>query len=87
MSAHEMRILTPSGVVLTLIESDSERSAVASYWNAVSHYLATGEDRPLRPFAGVSIAGHVLLTDLDAVEQWAAEGELEFEDIYNASDR
>ncbi len=77
-----MRLLTPEGVVDVGIRGSRTASRVGDYWNAVHQYLATGDDAPLRPFAGKRVAGRAFETDLDALDRWARRGELDFEDIY-----
>jgi hypothetical protein len=82
-----MRIITAEGVRAVEVSDETDRSLVGGHANAVARFLATGETDPLTPFHDVLIAGHKLLTDPDALEAWAAQGELEFEDIYSSSGR
>jgi len=82
-----MRLITPSGVIAARIDNPDERSIVGRHANAVGRFLATGETDGLVPFRGVKIAGHQLQTEPDALEAWAAQGELEFEEIYDATGR
>jgi hypothetical protein len=79
-----MRILTRDGVIDALIEVGSkEASILGSYWNAVKHFLETGDAEPLAPFRGVVIGGHELEVDPDWIEYWAYQGDLGFPDIYS----
>jgi hypothetical protein len=55
---------------------------VGAYWNAVSQFLKTGDVRLLARFEGKAVAGHVLETDPDVLEELALSGGLQFEDIY-----
>lgn len=84
-SPERMRLITPDGVLAIDVHDQADRTLVAQHANAVRHFLDTGETEPLDPFRGVLVAGHQLLTDPDAIEAWAYEGELEFEDIYDLS--
>lgn len=77
-----MRILTGNGVQWVDVATDAEASEIGSHWNAVRRYRRTGDDSDLWPFEGEQIAGHLPETDLDAIDFWAATGELDFEDIY-----
>jgi hypothetical protein len=38
-----LRILTDEGVIDTLVVSDDVASSIGRYWNAVRHYLYTGD--------------------------------------------
>jgi len=83
MSAERMRILTPAEGHIDVDVSDPyERSLVGSYWNAVQHRLDTGTDDLLHGYAGVTIAGYPLEVDGFAIDRWAKQGEIDFEDIY-----
>lgn len=61
-------------------------SRVGTYWNAVDHYLRTGDARPLRAFRGKTIrAGKVALpfvTDPRTLKRLAQVDEVRFESIY-----
>jgi hypothetical protein len=59
-----------------------DASTAGRYMNALKRYRNTGEDSALRRFNGVSIGGYELETDLDLIDELAARGELDFEDIY-----
>ena len=72
---------------MTLDIADSRAAArLAKYWNAVHHYLKTGDDGPLGPFQGkgIRIGGEFFqfTTDLATLERLARAGEIQFEDIY-----
>lgn len=77
-----LRILTDDGVIDTLVLTDDVASQVGHYWNAVRHYLYTGETDQLTEFEGTSINFHRLLTDPDRIDEWARRGELELDSIY-----
>jgi hypothetical protein len=87
MKAPRMRLITTQGVQAVPLDDEHDRSLVGSHANAVAQFLATGDIEPLGPFRDVEIAGHRLETDPDELEAWAAQGELEFEDIYSSSGR
>jgi hypothetical protein len=59
-------------------------SAIGQHWNALKHFLHTGDSSELEPFASLRIQGHRFAVDLGWIERWAAQGELDFEDIYEA---
>jgi hypothetical protein len=77
-----MRILTRDGVEDVELRTSEARSAVGSYWNAVQHFLSTGEVEALDPYQGTTINGRRLLTDPDEIERLARIGELDLDDIY-----
>jgi hypothetical protein len=79
-----MAILTADGRLTVVVTSRSERSMAGRYWNAVQHFLATGDSTRLDEFRDVIVAGHELLTDLDLIEELARRGQLEFESIYRS---
>jgi hypothetical protein len=77
-----MRILTSGGVADVELRTFAARSKVGSYWNALQHFLATGETERLDEFRRTLIKGHRLLTDPDEIERLARLGELDVDDIY-----
>jgi hypothetical protein len=76
-----MRVLTNTGVEV-VGASRRDASTVGRYWSAVGRYLQHGDDSELRKLHGVTVNGHELETDLDVIDELAARGELDFEDIY-----
>jgi hypothetical protein len=80
--ADRMRILTPDGVVEVDVEQARTRSLIGEYWNAVQYRLDTGFDSQLKRFNGMKIRGYPLETNGRAIDRWAREGEIDFEDIY-----
>ncbi len=80
-----MRVITTEGVQEVALGGSRQASLVAAHANAVKHFLATGDDEPLRRFGGVKVAGLQLETDLEKLEESGRVGELEYEDIYAAS--
>ena len=77
-----MRILTADGVVDTLVLTDATASLIGSYWNAVRHYLFTGDTHELDEFEDEWVNFHRLLTDPDRIDDWDRVGELELDSIY-----
>lgn len=79
-----MRILTKQGVVDTIVFDQSTASMIGRYWNAIRHYLWTGDTSGLKPFEGESVNFHRLLTDPDLIDDWDRVGELELDSIYES---
>jgi hypothetical protein len=84
MAEDRLRILTPEGIEFVEVTDPDERSEVGQYWNAVRHYLNTGDDSRLWRFEGETVAGRPWETGLDPIEEWGRRGELDFEDIYES---
>jgi hypothetical protein len=76
-----MRILTTRGVVDVEVSLPLARSAIGSHWNAVQHFLATGDTDQLQRFRLLPM----LLTDPDEIERLARIGELDIDGIYDDS--
>jgi hypothetical protein len=77
-----MRVLTRDGIEDLHVSDPSERSIIGSHWNAIQHFLNTGEDDRLLDLEGERVLGRPLEIDPDRIEYWARYGELDFEDIY-----
>jgi hypothetical protein len=83
MSVELIRMLTTSGVEVLPVEVFSDTaSAIGQHWNAVKHFLHTGDISVLQPFQSSRIGPYRFETDPDKIERWAMRGELDFEDIY-----
>ena len=83
MSVAPMRMLTTSGVEVAAVEVGSDAaSAIGQHWNAVKHFLHTGDTSVLTPFAGSRILRYQFEVDPAKIERWAMRGELDFEDPY-----
>ncbi len=80
-----MPILTSEGQLWVEISDPAERSLVGSYWNAAHRYRDDGELAQLDAYAGVRVAGRLLVTDPDEIEFWAARGDTDFPEIYEPS--
>jgi hypothetical protein len=78
-----MRILSLEGVISVDIRGSRVAALAGEHASAIHHFLATGDDRRLRPLAGKRVAGVPLETDPDAIEAWGRRGVLDFEDIYD----
>ncbi len=77
-----MRILTSDGPQDVSVADSEDASMIGRFWNATRHFLNTGDEDAMLPFAGKTVGGRKLETDPDAIEFWARRGELEFEEIY-----
>lgn len=79
-----------SGKRVTVEPANSREAAkIGRYWNAVDHFLATGDDRPLRKFRRMTLQTRQktklqFVTDLDTLEQLGLAGETSFEDMYES---
>ena len=91
-NSHTIRVPTSTGVRFEPALSVADATSVGRHWNAVRHFLDTGDDSGLAEFDGEQITatdegGHgsrlTLLTDLDAIELQALRGEIRFESIYD----
>jgi hypothetical protein len=80
-----MRLLTPDGTIAVDVRGSRVAATIGGYWNAVHHYLATGDTRPLQRYEGKRVGGVPLVTDPDVIEHVAHIGELSFESIYAAA--
>jgi hypothetical protein len=82
----EMAMLTPTGIETIGVTDSETASRIAQYWNAVSHYLATGDAGPLQPFRGKSVRwekrAYPFITDTDTIDHLFRQGHLSFESIY-----
>jgi hypothetical protein len=77
-----MRILTKNGVIDTWVLDAETASMIGHYWNAVRHYLWTGDTSKLAPFEGANVNFHWLLTDPDQIDDRDRVGDLELDSIY-----
>jgi hypothetical protein len=64
------------------VRGSKAASRLSAYWDAVEHYLDTGDDGPLGRFEGIRIAGIELETDTDVIDRLSLLGVLSFETIY-----
>ena len=86
-------IPTPEGTHAIAIRGSRrtrQASALGEYWNAVHHYLQTGDASRLKKFRGKSITDvhrvrFPLLTDTDELDRLASAGVLSFESLYARS--
>lgn len=77
-----MTVLSTDGRMEVDVRSSAQASRIAAHYNAIDFYLRTGDTRPLKRFASVTVGGRRLETNLDQVERWARAGELSIDDIY-----
>ena len=80
-----MRLLTADGTIAVDVRGSRVAATIGGYWNAVHHYLATGDTRPLQRYEGKRVGGVLLVTDPGVIEHVAHIGELSFESIYAAA--
>ncbi len=78
----ELLIVSDGHTMQVDVRGSRQAAVVAAYWNAVSRFLETGDLRLLAKFEGKTVAGHLLETDPDVLEELALTGGLQFEDIY-----
>jgi hypothetical protein len=82
-------LVVPTSEGLAEIATLDSRSATVAgeYWNAVNHYLESGDDTELARFRGISIVdaeGNAvpLLTDTAELERLGSAGILSFQSMY-----
>ena len=84
-----LKVLTDRGIIVLDVRSSKTASRIAEYWNAVDHYLRTGDRRPLEPFQGQRFRaqGHLFpfITDPRLLDRLAAAGQVTFEDLYETA--
>jgi hypothetical protein len=84
--SRELRFLSRDGIVIAKVRSSREASEIASYWNAVDHYLRTGSIERLADYRGSTVrVGRKrmpFITDPATLERLAHAGEVRFEDLY-----
>ncbi len=79
-----MRILSTEGVLETEVPEPKDRSLVIGHWNAIDRVLE-GDKSKIAAYKGKVAAGHTLEADPKKITQWAKQGDLDFEDIYDFS--
>jgi len=80
-----MRALTDDGIVAVDLRGSKAAGTLGAYWNAVHHYLTTGDTGLLDRFRDVRVGGITLTTDPRVLDHHAHIGELAFESIYAAA--
>ena len=80
-------IPAPDGLAEIATLDSRSASIVGEYWNALHHYLETGDEADLARFRGVSIIdaqGNAvpLLTDTAELERLGSAGVLSFQSLY-----
>ncbi len=80
-----MRALTDHGTVAVDIRGSKAAGQLGAYWNAVHHYLNTGDTDSLERFRDVRVGGVTLTTNPRVLDHQAHMGELAFESIYAAA--
>lgn len=64
------------------VRGSHKAAELSDYHRAVGHYLNTGDEEPLRRFAGKTVAGVEYETDPDVLDEMARRGQLDIESIY-----
>lgn len=80
--ARTMNVFGPQGLTTVTVRGSRQATVIAEHWNAIRHYVNTGDESKLRRFYSRTVAGIELESDPDVVDQLAAIGALDFEDIY-----
>ncbi len=78
---------TPQGLAEIATRDSASATMAAEYWNAVQHFLETGDESRLRRYRGKTLTDasgwpHALLTDPDELERLGSAGVLSFESLY-----
>lgn len=81
-SYHRMSVLSTRGVVEVDTRGSRVRSLIGRHWNAIRLYGAIGDTTLLAPFNGRRVGGVELATDLDQIDDYLSQGELDVDDIY-----
>lgn len=77
-----MAVYGPDGRIDVDVRGSRAASLVGAHFNAVGRYLATGDERVLKPFRSKTVGGIELLTDPNRIELLAARRDLDIDDIY-----
>ena len=81
-----LRFLSPTGIISVTVKDSRRASRIATFFNAVHRFLATGDVTPLAPFRGESFrigrTRHRFITDPKLLERLAEAGQVSFEEIY-----
>jgi hypothetical protein len=82
-----MRWLDHRGLTTVEPADSTEATKVSKYWQAVDHFLLTGDDRLLRRFRHMRLRTRHqtslgFITDPDLLERLAYAGQLSFEEMY-----
>jgi hypothetical protein len=87
--AARMRILTPRGPVFEIVRGLLERQRLARYEIALRKFRAgeDGAEEELGQYQGLTVAGHVLVTDLNLLIQLEEAGQLDFDALYFSTGR
>jgi hypothetical protein len=80
----QMRVLTPKGPVMAVVRGSVERKRLSQYEFALRQFRAAevGADKELEKFKGLTVGGHVLVTDLNELIQLEEAGKLDFDNLY-----
>jgi hypothetical protein len=81
-SYQRMALLSTEGLRDVDTRGSRVRSLVATHWNAIGRFAATGDVAVLAPFEGKRVGGVELATNPDLIEEYLRRGELDIDDIY-----
>ncbi len=77
-----MSMLTPTGRVDVDVRGAGAATRIGQHWNAVDHYLATGDRSAVAKFSGRRVGGMPFATDHTDIEAQFHRGELLIDEIY-----
>jgi hypothetical protein len=77
-----MLMPTALGTAPIVVRGSNRASQLGRYMSAVGKYLRTGDADALADFEGMSISGHLLITDPDTLGSLAQAGALTLDEIY-----
>lgn len=79
-----MTVLTPLGPVTALVRGSRERIRLGRYDNALRKWRRgiPGGEKELKAFEGQTVAGHVLMTDVELLARLEEFDKLDFEVLY-----
>lgn len=80
----EMNVLTPLGPITVPVRGSRERLRLGRYTTAVARWRRgePGAEAELKEFAGQTVGGHPLITDIDLLANLEDAGVLGFEELY-----
>ncbi len=77
-----MIVFSAGTIVPVDVRGSRKASELRAYHEAVSKYLDTGDEEPLRRFTGKTVAGAEYETDPDVLDEMARRRQLTIESIY-----
>jgi hypothetical protein len=79
-----MMILTEQGPIFDVVRSSIERTRLSRYDVALRKWRGAedGAEQELAEFEGLTVGGHVLITDPDLLIRLEEAGQLDFDELY-----